>query len=554
MFKVRLHRFIDEITGQFGELDTANNEVLDLSDYIVNLSITYSTKAPYETSTIKAKFKDIENILNSFRGANGWVTIHELEKETEKLIFLGVIASVGSGVIASQDGKISSMEITIQAQSWLSIIMKAQFTIVNDRIIDEIRSGLRDSSNVQKEVTDAINFLNELEVNIFAQAKQPPDKIKIDAGIFGSVEFFQKLVPILKDMLDPTIAIKTVYSLFSKFDVPPSISSFDLSKILIVSSDVEVNKYNITRAITTILAKNFNVINPTINGSLWSLIQSSFVAGFDTLIELFPSLEEVNVTTNDQNQPFKVNSQVDKTKKIIPCLIYRFKPLDDKIEKNIQSYTSTSNQRLEQQEINVNARNIQIDNQPGIEFNTTKPLYYSNSIDLRKYDYITPKRNPAIRVDNVLSFSIDYNTENRLNLVDITTKVTGVTPLIGTVTDIIYDINSINRYGASSFIETFPFFGREDDKELKDYAYDISKYYTALYADGHRLGNVRVQCYYAKQVRHGEYIEFVISNGLSTQYLRGYCISVTHSHSALNDGRIQQRTEFTLERAYYYEA
>ena len=517
MFKVRLHRFIDEITGQFGELDTANNEVLDLSDYIVNLSITYSTKAPYETSTIKAKFKDIENILNSFRGANGWVTIHELEKETEKLIFLGVIASVGSGVIASQDGKISSMEITIQAQSWLSIIMKARFLVVND------------------------NSLNE------AKNKRVP----IKAGLFGVVDFYKKLIPILKDFLNPTKALKTVYSLFSNFEVPRSLSEQDLSKVAIISTLDNLSEYQIKRSFSEIIALNFNTIQPSINGGLWALLQTSFIGGMDDLIELFPSLEEVS---NTKEISFTLSNQSTlQSKNIKPCLIYRLKPLDDKTRSTSQPYQSSDYQAIQNVDYTTEARNIEIDGQQAILIEGKTPSYGS-TIDTNKYEHIKISKEPAIRVDNVISFSIDYNTENRLNLVDITTKITGVTPLIGTVTDYIYDAISINRYGASSFIETFPFFGRDDNKDLKDYAFELSKYYTALYADGHRLGNVRVQCYYAKQVRHGEYIEFVISNGLSTQYLRGYCISVTHSHSALNDGRIQQRTEFTLERAYYYEA
>ena len=524
-----IHKFPDTVPNGYEEYN-------EISGYITDITYSYSINAPYETASIKAKIP-IAEVQPLFFGADHWVTIHELIEDTDikggmysgkprkVLKFLGLINSLNTGAQLTQDGAFTSVETTISCQSWVSILMKAPFKVVDDA---------------------KLNAINQQNASVY-----PP----IETGLRPLTDFFETLVPIFQDFLDPKEAFKTAYRLFSSFEIPPSIiKDGTLAQMPLITTKNDFDKANIKRAFAEIIGTNFNVIQPSINGSLWSLLTKSFVAGLDGLIELFPSYETL-AKTRDQS-PFVIESLFEASnvsnEQVSPCLIYRYRPIDNRKRSIKGTLVGSDKSPVEKQKFKVTS-NEATSLENGLETNAKSNIEYTSVEIDTNFNVIKAITIAAIEVTTVTSFSLAFSADKRLNLVDITTKATGVMQILGVLTDFVYDARALDRFGAIGYEATYPFFGSDNDGTMKEYAFELSKYYSALYKDGQKFANASVNCYFTPTVRHGEYVNCAIYNYNGTQwYLRGYCVAVAHTHRALTNGQIQRMTQITLERAYIY--
>jgi hypothetical protein len=164
-----------------------------------------------------------------------------------------------------------------------------------------------------------------------------------------------------------------------------------------------------------------------------------------------------------------------------------------------------------------------------------------------------------VEVNTVNNLSISWNAGNRLNLINVSTRASGVNNILGVTTDFYIDEESIKRYGVFSYEATYPFFGStQENKKIRDFATELTTYVRLLLGSGETYGNAQCTSYYEPNIKQGEYVRIGVSYGVGNvdfpnEYYIGYCTQVTHNHKALPDGRIQRSSSFTLERLQIYQ-
>jgi hypothetical protein len=521
-FEIKLTQYKQDIYLQPKQLDTK-----DISDYVTEIQYTYSIKAPYEQATLRAKMpfpemyaqlgKTVTPPNSAFleynvMQADGWATIYELDTEanTRQLRFFGVVSSINSGLVADQNGLKSTIDLTISLSSWISVL--------------------------------------QTPIKLILSSYYTAKALTINSGASSELAYYEKLEAILKNFLDPKDAIKQWYSLFSSFMPDTQITNKSLKDMIFLTKRKDLKTYGLpsnSRSLTEIISYNFDTLFPALNNSILSAMTSSFQGEMDSVIELFPSYEEV--TTNEGVFSDQVETG-PPTKQIQPVLIYRYRPLFDDIAFDLSAINTNLDVAENTEAIPIIDKNK---NQIGIEYIKQKGSLVFN---------VKKQTVPPIRINTVNNLSISWSAGNRLNLINVSTRASGVNNILGVTTDFYIDEESIKKYGVFSYEATYPFFGstKENDK-IRDFAKDLSTYIRLVLGNGELYGTAQCSSYYEPKIKQGEYVIVGVSYGIqgNQEYARdfyiGYCTQVTHNHKALPDGRIQRTSSFTLDRLQVYQ-
>lgn len=513
-FEVLLTRKINENSQESG--------LYEISDYIHDLQIMYALKSPYEQATLRAKvpFNELPIIFGrtipvtgdllydyDAMQVDGWATIYELddEQKTRKLRFFGVVSSITSGAVADQNGLKTTIDLNITLNSWISVL--------------------------------------QTNIKLILSEYYKAQNLNIDSGVSSELEYYAKLNKILKNFNDPKDAIKQWYSSFAVFSPDSRITNKSLKDVILLTRTADLKKYAITgRTLTEIVSFNFDTLFPSINNNILSSLTSSFQGEMDTVIEFFPSYEEVTSTegifSNDSKQP---------QAKIQPVLLYRYRPIPIDY-KNAPAAASVvlNTGKVKKGEIRTNAQG-----EAQLEFDREGASLTFNSI---KPNFLKP-----VKLDTISSLSITWSTSNRLNLINVSTRASGVNNILGTTTDFFIDTESIKKYGVFGYEATYPFFGaKQENEKIRDFAKELTTYVRLLFGSGEIYGVAQCVSYYEPSIKHGEYVVIGVSYQQGntknpSNYYIGYCTQVTHMHKALSDGRIQRSSSFTLERLQVYQ-
>jgi hypothetical protein len=518
-FEIKLTQYKQDIYIQPKQLDTK-----DISDYVTEIQYTYSIKSPYEQATLRAKmpFPELYSQLGktvtppnsafldfNTMYADGWATIHEIDTETNtrQLRFFGVVSSINSGLVADQNGLKSTIDLTISLSSWISVL--------------------------------------QTPIKLILSSYYTAKGLTINGGASSELAYYEKLESILKNFLDPRDAIKQWYTLFSNFLPDTQITKTPLKDVIFLTRNSDLKAYGVTkRTLTDIVTFNFDTLFPALNNSILSAMTSSFQGEMDSVIEFFPSYEEVS--TNEGLFPETVETG-PPTKKVQPVLIYRYRPLPSDYQRGVSAINVSLNQGAIKSEVRVNEQGggyKQVIEREGgsLNFSSIKP------------DTLKP-----VEVNTVNNLSISWNAGNRLNLINVSTRASGVNNILGVTTDFYIDEESIKNYGVFSYEATYPFFGStQENKKIRDFATELTTYVRLLLGSGETYGNAQCTSYYEPKIKQGEYVRIGVSYGVGNidfpnEYYIGYCTQVTHNHKALPDGRIQRSSSFTLERFQIYQ-
>lgn len=517
-FDVYLTQYKQDVFVQQSQLNTVS-----ISDYITELQYTYMLRAPYEQATIRAKmpfndlFLQMGRVVQPSNQAlleydtmhvDGWATIYEIDDEqnTRKLRFFGVVSSISSGIVADQNGLKTTIDLNITLNCWLSVLQTP------------IKLILSEYYNTQN--------------------------LKVDSGASSELAYYQKLDSLLKNFQDPKDAIKQWFTLFATFRPGAEITDKALKDAIFLTRTEELKKYGITgRTLTEIISFNFDTLFPALNNSLLSSLTSSFQGEMDSVLEFFPSYEQV--TANEGIFSNSTETGPPETK-VQPVLIYRYRPLPIDYINSVAASSVVFNPG----EIKGETRQTG-ENEFEVVFERTGASLTFNSIK--------PKVLRPIKIDTVSNLSISWNANNRLNLINVSTRASGVNNILGTTTDFFIDEASIKKYGVFSYEATYPFFGATDKNEkIRDFAKELTTYVQLILGSGETYGNAQCTSYYEPNIKHGEYVCIGVAypqgnSPFPTSYYIGYCTQVTHHHRALADGRVQRSTSFTLERLQVYQ-
>jgi len=539
-FEINLTQYKQDIYIQPKQLDTK-----DISDYVTEIQYTYSIKSPYEQATLRAKMplpelysqlgKKVTPPNSSFLDfttmyADGWATIHEIDTETNtrQLRFFGVVSSINSGLVADQNGLKSTIDLTISLSSWISVLQTPLKLVLSEYYKAKGLGGIKP---VYSPSIDYPEYANQ-------------DFVTGTRGVYPDVEYYKKLEVILKNFLDPKDAIKQWYALFSNFVPDTQITKTPLKDVIFLTRNSDLKAYGVTkRTLTDIVTFNFDTLFPALNNSILSAMTSSFQGEMDSVIEFFPSYEEV--TTNEGLFPETVETG-PPTKKVQPVLIYRYRPLPSDYQRGVSAINVSLNQGAIKSETRVNEQGQyeQVFEREGGSLN---------------FSSIKPHTLKPVEVNTVNNLSISWNAGNRLNLINVSTRASGVNNILGVTTDFYIDEESIKRYGVFSYEATYPFFGStQENKKIRDFATELTTYVRLLLGSGETYGNAQCTSYYEPNIKQGEYVRIGVSYGVGNidfpnEYYIGYCTQVTHNHKALPDGRIQRSSSFTLERFQIYQ-
>lgn len=532
-FEIKLTQYKQDIYIQPKQLDTK-----DISDYVTEIQYTYSIKAPYEQATLRAKMplpelynqlgKQVTPPNSSFLEfttmyADGWATIHEIDTDTNtrQLRFFGVVSSINSGLVADQNGLKSTIDLTISLSSWISVLQTPLKLVLSEYYKAKGLGGIKP---VYSPSIDYPEYANQ-------------DFVTGTRGVYPDVEYYKKLEVILKNFLDPKDAIKQWYALFSNFVPDTQITKTPLKDVIFLTRNSDLKAYGVTkRTLTDIVTFNFDTLFPALNNSILSAMTSSFQGEMDSVIEFFPSYEEV--TTNEGLFP-----EGTPTKKVQPVLIYRYRPLPSDYQRGVSAINVTLNKGVVKGDIRVNEQGQyeQVFEREGGSLN---------------FSSIKPHTLKPVEVNTVNNLSISWNAGNRLNLINVSTRASGVNNILGVTTDFYIDEESIKRYGVFSYEATYPFFGStQENKKIRDFATELTTYVRLLLGSGETYGNAQCTSYYEPNIKQGEYVRVGVAYGsaFTNEYYIGYCTQVTHNHKALPDGRIQRSSSFTLERLQVYK-
>jgi len=518
-------------------LDIVPNTI-NIGDFVTDLQITYSLKQPYEQASIKARIplnqlafltgKPISAYPNNpdrvetldLIGADGWVYIYERNEETKiiELKFFGLMQSMTTNISLNEQGVKSTSDLSIQCTGWISVL--------------------------------------NTPIKLTTQDYYDTKGIKTTAGLIGDVNFYEKLGSLLQNFLDPKTALKELISLFGRFFPQADTQITNFANIPILTTLEDLDKNGVTsRSLKEIVTYNFDTLLPSMNGALFSFIYSSLVGEFDGIIELFESLEYTNFENDFFNQLKSVYTSELVTeysfKQVTPCLIYRYKPLppsnrltkggiisETKSDLDVQAKEEIKNDRSGQAYELITFESIVVN--PSIEFTEIKG---------------TRTKSPVI-VETLTSVSFSWQASNRINLVNVNTKASGVNGILGLTTDFYVDAPSVNEFGVYAFDATYPFFGTSTENEnIRKSAGELREYVRSLIGDGEYFGNASCQSYYEPSIKQGEYVLLKIVDNktpLTESWFIGYCTQVSHSHRALPDGRVTRSTSFSLERVQLY--
>jgi hypothetical protein len=539
-FEIKLTQYKQDIYIQPKQLDTK-----DISDYVTEIQYTYSIKAPYEQATLRAKMpfpelyaqlgKTVTPPNSAFLDfitmyADGWATIYELDTEanTRQLRFFGVVSSINSGLVADQNGLKSTIDLTISLSSWISVLQTPIKLVLSEYYKAKGLGGIKP---VYSPSIDYPEYANQ-------------DFITGTRGVYPDVEYYGKLDAILKNFLDPKDAIKQWYSLFTNFMPDTQITNKSLMDVIFLTRNTDLKKYGVSqRTLTDIVTFNFDTLFPALNNSILSAMTSSFQGEMDSVIELFPSYEEV--TTNEGLFSDQAET-APPTKQIQPVLIYRYRPLPSDYQRGVSAINVSLNQGEIQSETRVNDQG-------------QYEVVYTREGGSLNFTAIKPDTRKPIEINTVNNLSISWNAGNRLNLINVSTRASGVNNILGVTTDFYIDEESIKKYGVFSYEATYPFFGStQENKKIRDFATELTTYVRLLLGSGETYGNAQCTSYYEPKIKQGEYVRIGVSYGVGNvdfpnEYYIGYCTQVTHNHKALPDGRIQRSSSFTLERFQIYQ-
>lgn len=517
-FEIKLTQYKQDIYIQPKQLDTK-----DISDYVTEIQYTYSIKAPYEQATLRAKMpfpemyaqlgKTVTPPNSAFLDfitmyADGWATIYELDTEanTRQLRFFGVVSSINSGLVADQNGLKSTIDLTISLSSWISVL--------------------------------------QTPIKLILSSYYTAKALTINSGASSELAYYEKLEAILKNFLDPKDAIKQWYSLFSSFMPDTQITNKSLMDVIFLTRNTDLKKYGVSqRTLTDIVTFNFDTLFPALNNSILSAMTSSFQGEMDSVIELFPSYEEV--TTNEGLFSDQVETAPPK-KQIQPVLIYRYRPLPSNYQRSVSAINVSLNQGEIQSETRVNEQG-------------QYEVVYTREGGSLNFTSIKPDTRKPIEINTVNNLSISWNAGNRLNLINVSTRASGVNNILGVTTDFYIDEESIKKYGVFSYEATYPFFGStQENEKIRDFANELTTYVRLLLGSGETYGNAQCTSYYEPKIKQGEFVRIGVSYGVTNvdypnEYYIGYCTQVTHNHKALPDGRIQRTSSFTLDRLQVYQ-
>jgi hypothetical protein len=514
-FEVFLTRKINENEPESG--------LYEISDYIHDLQIMYALKSPYEQATLRAKipFNELPiifgrtipimgDLLQDYdtMQVDGWATIYEIDDEqnTRKLRFFGVVSSISSGIVADQNGLKTTIDLNITLSSWISVL--------------------------------------QTNIKLILSEYYKAQGLDIDSGVSSELAYYAKLNSILQNFTDPKDAIKQWYSLFAVFSPDSRITNKSLKDVIFITRTDDLKKHAIKgRTLTEIVSFNFDTLFPSINNNILSSLTSSFQGEMESVIEFFPSYEEVSsnegIFSNATEGPPQAQVQ--------PVLIYRYRPIPIDY-KNAPAATNIilNKGTVKSGEIRTNEQG-----QPQLEFDRE-----GGSLTFKS---IQPKLLKPLKIDTISSLSITWSASNRLNLINVSTRASGVNNILGTTTDFFIDQESVKKYGVFGYEATYPFFGaKQENDKIREFAKELTTYVRLLFGSGEIYGIAQCVSYYEPNIKHGEYVVIGVSyqqGNMSnpSNYYIGYCTQVTHIHKALSDGRIQRSTSFTLERLQVYQ-
>lgn len=164
-----------------------------------------------------------------------------------------------------------------------------------------------------------------------------------------------------------------------------------------------------------------------------------------------------------------------------------------------------------------------------------------------------PDSFPApVDLGDVERFSVEYNSSNRTNYIEVTSPYAGASSLAGLSSDPLVLREDVRRYGLHEYSAEYPYI-RDTEGAVRDQLNELNSYAALLFAEAYRYGAGSVDTTYeSDRAQVGEWVRWA-SYGAESVQLEGYCTAVTHRVQVNKEGAVTASSSWTVERVSTYQ-